>query len=256
MRQLQRSGVSATIGAGLALLASAAVAAPPVDPPAQEAPAKPRSAPQGRARVEAGGELSLGTDATSSATRAGGAYLGGTWSFGAAQEWPLTLRYAFLRGSVVERLPVPSGGSPTSDVTQTQTRSFFDASIGRRFRLAGDDTRVWLVPALGPRVAFLNDDAAPVQGMQAAGSLALGLSVGSGYEASTFVAYGRSIAKGSDARSIYGALVGETRFGARAVVRPDATFGLSLGYEGDVLVLEHRQLTSHGLLAGLDLRFE
>jgi hypothetical protein len=222
--------------------------------PPEQSPA-PASAPPYRAPIaalEVGGMLGQGLDTTDSASRQAGVYAGGAYMV--TPHIPLALRYSGSAGSVRER--IATAGGPAQDVVQNQVRHALDLTIGYRLDLSKRRERLWLLPFLGPRALFLVEDVSPQWGLEGEGGLRVGLTSKDLFEVNGFVAYGRAVAATDKPSSVYGALLAETRFGANVAVRAGGPFSLSVGYEGDVVVFEHENLTVHQLLAGVIVDFD
>jgi hypothetical protein len=216
---------------------------------APRAPTEPKRTPL--ARLEAGGSMSQGLDATDAATRSGGFYASGIYPI--AKDFVFTGRYTLSSGHVVERLPGNRIGqfAVPNDIQVLETRHSVGFDVGYVGRLTDGDEKIWLMPLIGPRLAVFVNDVAPRWAFQADLALRGGVWVGDAFEATGFVAYDPSIAKSGDVRDIYGSILGELRFGAGTYFRPKGPAGISIAYEGDVVMLEHQRLSSHAILLGL-----
>lgn len=203
------------------------------------------------ARLEAGGTIGQGLDATDSATRSGGFYAGGIYPI--AKDLVVTGRYTFSSGHVIERLPGNRLGqfAVPNDVDVLEMRHAIGFDVGYVGRLGDGPLRPFLMPLLGPRVAFFVNEVAPRWALDVDLALRAGVWVSDAFEATTFVAYDPSLAKASDVPDVQGSVLGELRFGAGVHFRTKGPIGASFGYEGDVVTLEHQRLSSHSLLLGL-----
>lgn len=254
--------VSLALGAALALVAHGGAARADAPAPAASAdspttPATtPASAPAPRWAIEAGGLVSAGLDATDATTRQGGAYAGATvW---ATPRVPIALRYTVASGFVTDRVaaPSPDGSSPVLDARSRQTRQSFDLGVAWRFDLTEGREIVYVAPSVGPRATWLTDAVSPLWTFEGEGLLTLGVRAPRAWDARAFAGYARSLARASSPPSIHGALVAESRFGATVSTFASPNFAVSLGYEGDVVTLEHQSLTYHQLLLGLSRTFD
>lgn len=203
------------------------------------------------ARLEAGGSLSQGLDATDGSTRSGGLYAGAMYP--ASRDFVFTGKYAVSSGHVVERLPgnrIGSFGVP-NDVDVLETRHAFGFDVGYVGRLTDGPLRAFVMPLVGPRVVVFKNDVAPRWAFDADLGLRAGVWVSDALEASTFFAVDPSIAKESDVPDVQGTVLNELRFGAGTHFRTKGPIGVAIGYEGDVVVLEHQKLSAHSLVLGL-----
>ncbi|HVU03714.1 MAG TPA: hypothetical protein VHE30_18270 [Polyangiaceae bacterium] len=206
-------------------------------------------------RIEAGGTLAQGLDATDAPIRQGGFHLGGAYRI--AEDFVLMGRYSFSSGHVVERLPgnrLGEFGVP-NDVDVLESRHVFDLGFGYVLHTEGP-IRLFGVPFLGPRIPVLKNDVAPRWAFEAEFGARAGVFASDSFEASAMIAYAPALAKAKGLADVYGPILGELRFGANTAVRSGGPFFLTLGYEGDVLVLSHQKVTAHGLSAGLAYSFE
>lgn len=207
--------------------------------------------------AEAGGIWSQGLDATDAATRQGGVFAGGTYSIN--EQLRLFGRYAFASGTVVERLPgsgIDGFGSP-NDVRVLQSRHAVDVALGYWVESGKGRQKFWGLPFLGPRLLVLVDDAAPRTAFEAELGGRAGVWASDNFEASAFIAWAPALAKTSNPGDVYGKVLSELRFGAgTALALAGGPFGVTLGYEGDVVTLAHQKLSYHQVLMGLTYAFE
>ncbi len=232
-------------------------AGPPYGAPYGDAGPRPVARSPAAGHVGASGVWSQGLDSTDSATRQGGFVLEGGALI--AKQVPIDAHYAFASGHVMERLPGSRFGAfgVPNDVDQLQSRHAFDVTAGYLWRITEGRERVWAVPYLGPRALVLVDKVSPQWAMEAELGARLGLWSGDEIEASAFFAFDPAFARSSDPASVYGRIASELRFGAGFTIHPaGGALGARLGYEGDVVSLEHEKLTYHQLLAGLVYSFE
>jgi len=203
------------------------------------------------ARLEAGGTMGQGLDATDSATRSGGFYAGGIYPI--AKDFVFTGLYSFSSGHVVERLPGNRLGqfAVPNDVDVLETRHAIGFDVGYVGRLQGGPLAPFLMPLLGPRAAFFVNDVAPRWAFDVDLGLRAGVWVDDAFEASTFIAYDPALAKASDLPDVQGSVLSELRFGLGAHFRTTGPIGASFGYVGDIVTLEHQKLSSHSLFLGL-----
>lgn len=221
--------------------------------------------------VEAGGFFSQGLDATDSATRAGGFYLGGIYPV--AKDIVFTGRYQFASGYVVERLPgnrLGEFGVP-NDVGVLETRHAVSFDIGYVARMTDGRVQAWLLPLIGPRIAVFKNAVAPRWAFEADLALRAGIWVGDLFEASSFIAYDPAIAKEEELADVQGPILSELRVGVgfrqtlpvgrrsrgtRFRPTEPGPVGVSIGYEGDILTLDHQRLSSHSIVLGLSYSLE
>lgn len=206
-------------------------------------------------RVEVGGFVSGGLDATDSATRAGGFY--GKGAYLATEDIAILGRYSFGSGHVVERLPgnrLGQFGVP-NDADVLESRHVFEIGGSYVARLSEGEVRFFALPYLGPRLAFFVNDIAPRWAFEADLALRVGAWVGDSFEASAFFAYDPAIAKATGLADVYGAVLSEMRFGAGATFRTSGPVGVSFGYEGATLTLEHALVSTHSLQLGVNYWF-
>ena len=254
----RRFGRTLTVAAlGLAVAGSGKAAraadAPPPPPDTPDTPSAGEGARlEPRFAVVFGALAARGQDATDGSTQFGGGYVGGrVWIL---PKLLLSGMYSASAGGVTERLAAPGGGA-VQDVAQNQVRHTGDLTIGWRFDLGHAETRVWLLPYLGLRSLFLVDDVAPVWALEAQGGGRLGVSLGSSFDLSAFGSYGRALtADGTP--GVYGNIIAEPRFGADLHLHAAGPLWITLGYEGDIVALEHQNVTYHLAIAGLEARFE
>ena len=206
-------------------------------------------------RAEMGGLLAQGLDATDAPTRQGGFYGGATHVF--KSRFLLTGRYVFSSGYVETRFPGNQAGrfGVPNDVDVLESRHAFDAAIGYVVNTQGP-IRVFATPLLGPRVLWLVNDAAPRWAFEAEFGARAGVFASDTFEASVLLAYAPAIAKANDLADVQGPILSELRFGVGTNIRAAGPLGVSLGYEGDVVTLEHQRISSHGLSVGLSYAFE
>jgi len=224
-------------------------ASPPVTADAGRHPgSKPRDF---LSRLEIGGLLGAGLDATDSPTRLGGFYLEGGHRI--ARDFVLSAHYGFASGHVVARLPGNRSGQfgAPNDVDVLQTSHVVDVSFGYVAELRAGPVRLWGMPFIGPRLSFLVNDVAPRSAFEGEMGARAGVWASDTLEASAFVAYAPALAKNHDVPDVYGALLSDFRFGATARARLGEPLGLSVGYEGDVVTLQHQRQTSHALVLGI-----
>jgi hypothetical protein len=278
---------SAQPDAGVAAAASSGGPAPSYAPPAYQAPAYPAGQsgastfpalppppaprPEGpdsgrahsvisrleaRAVAEVGGVWSQGLDATDASTRAGGAFAAGTYSIN--EQLRLLGRYLFATGTIVERLPgsrIDAFGAP-NEVRVTQSRHVMNAALGYLVKSKDGRERFWALPFLGPRLLVLGDDVAPRTAFEVALGARAGIWSGDTLEASAWIAWAPALAKTSNPGDVYGAVLAELDFGAGAAIALSGPFGLTLGYEGNVVTLAHQKLSHHQVLTGLSYAFQ
>lgn len=213
-------------------------------------PPPERGAPQ--AIVEAGGLLGQGLDATDTATREGGLYLGARYFL--APEVLLLGRYAFSTGDEVVRAPGSSRFGVANDLTQTSARHAIDLALGYRQLLTQGAVSPFVLPSIGPRVLVLARDASPMTALELSLGGRAGLTTRSA-EVSAFIAWAPAIVATKEPLDVYGTVRSELRFGADVAVAIDNPLSVTLGYEGDVLELEHERVTRHRLLAGITYSF-
>lgn len=242
-----------------AFAANAPSASPLLPPPPSGSDSGTRtsvvSPAHARAIAEAGGIWSQGLDATDSATRQGGFYAGGLYSI--HERIKLFGRYSFASGSVVERLPgsgIDGFGSP-NDVRVLQSRHAAEIAVGYSVETGPSRQRFWALPFVGPRLLVLADDAAPRTAFEAQLGARAGVRAGDAFEAGAFLAWSPALAK-NDPGDVYGNVLAELRFGAGAELAVAGPFGITLGYEGDVITLAHQRLSYHQVLTGLTYAFE
>ena len=255
-RRLRQTFTVAALGLGVIGSSNFARAADTSAPPDTPTPDTPREGEDARFEprfaVAFGAIAARGQDATDGTTQFGGGYVGGrVWIL---PKLLLSGMYSASAGGVTERLAAPGGGA-VQDVPQNQVRHTGDLTLGWRFDLGHAQTRVWLLPYLGLRSLFLVDDVAPVWALEAQGGGRLGVSFGHAFDLSAFGSYGRALtADGTP--SVYGNIIAETRFGADLHLHAAGPLWITLGYEGDIVALEHQNVTYHLAIAGLEARFK
>ena len=201
--------------------------------------------------------MTQGTDTADATTRQGGGYLGATYNF--LHRIPLSLRYTLATGDVVDRMPLPrsdGSGAAGLDVPQHQYRHTLDLTVGYRVDVRGAGCRFFFLPMLGPRALFLVDKVSPNWALEGEVGGSLGVASDELFEFTVFGAYARALAKQDKSLTVYGPLLGETRFGAEIVVRPEQRFGLALGYEGDLVIFQSQIATNHQLHGGVRVFFD
>jgi hypothetical protein len=218
------------------------------DKPAPETQNRPT-----KATLEGGGIAVQGVDATGTGTSGGGGYVGAAYWFGGRA--PLFARYTVSASTIIDRVGRPAGGTPI-DTPETAVRHTVDLGIGYRLDLTHGDGVVWLLPHLGPRAMFLVDSLAPLWAIELGGGLRAGITVRSKFELSGLIAYDVAVAKTDAPATVYGAPLGELRFGGEIKVTPTEPFALTLGYEGILLSLDHQQMSFHQILGGVAVRFD
>jgi len=205
--------------------------------------------------VSASGLLAQGLDATDAPVRQGGFSLG--VSHRVAQDFVFSGRYSFASGHVAERLPGNSGGrfGVPNDVDVLESRHVFDVTFGYVLHSDGP-IRFFGVPFLGPRVPVLVNSVATRWAFEAEFGGRAGVWASDSFEGAAFIAYAPALAKAKGLADVQGSLLGELRFGATTAARAGGPFFLTFGYEGDVFILSHEKITSHGLLAGVSYALE
>jgi len=218
------------------------------DKPSSEAEYKPT-----RATIEAGGIGVAGVDATGTGTSGGGGYAGAAYWI--AGKIPIFARYTVSASTIVDRIGRPAGGTPI-DTPETAVRHTIDLGVGYRLDLTHGDGVVWVLPHLGPRAMFLVDSLAPLWAFELGGGLRAGLTVRHKFELSGLIAYDVAVVRTDAPRTVYGAPLGELRFGGEIAVHPTEPFALTLGYEGIQLSLDHQPMYFHQILGGVAVRFD
>jgi hypothetical protein len=160
-------------------------------------------------------------------------------------------------GTVVERLPgsqIDAFGAP-NDVRVTQTRHVMNVALGYLLKTGDGPQRFWALPFLGPRLLVIGDDVAPRTAFEAELGARAGVWSGDAFEASAWIAWAPALAK-SHPGDVYGAVLAELDFGAGTAIALTGPFGITLGYEGNVVTLAHQKLSHHQLLTGLSYAFQ
>jgi hypothetical protein len=201
-------------------------------------------------RLEAGGRLAHGLDATDAPLQQGGFYGGGNTLI--AKDFALMGRYTFASGHVVERLPGNQAGrfGVPNDVDVLESRHVFDVTIGYVAHGEGA-VRPFVIPFVGPRVPVLVNSVAPRWALEAELGGRAGVWSSDTFEASALFAYAPALAKATGIPDVQGSILGELRFGAETMFRAAGPLGIMLGYEGDVVLLEHQKVSTHALSIGL-----
>lgn len=206
-------------------------------------------------RLEVGGFVSGGLDATDGATRFGGFYGKAAWLV--APRIAILGRYQFGSGHVVERFPGSAFGqfNVPNQTEVLESRHAFEAGASYVARLTKGEVRLFAMPYLGPRVALFVNDYAPRWAFEADIALRVGAWAGDDFEASAFFAYDPAIAKAQGVADVQGTVLTEMRFGASASTRLSGPLGASFGYEGTTINLEHGKVSTHALVLGVNYWF-
>ncbi len=218
------------------------------DKPSSEAEYKPT-----KATLEAGGMGVAGVDATGTGTGGGGGYAGA--SYWIAGKVPIFARYTVSASTIIDRMARPAGGTPI-DTPETAVRHTIDLGIGYKLDLTHGDGVLWVLPHIGPRMMILADSLAPLWAFELGGGLRAGVTVRHKFELSGLIAYDYALAKTDSGLTVYGAPLGELRFGGEVAVHPTEPFALTLGYEGIQLSLDHKAMYFHQILGGVAVRFD
>ena len=74
-------------------------------------------------------------------------------------------------------------------------------------------------------------------------------------ELSGLIAYHGAVVATDTPRTVYGAPIGELRFGGELSYRAARPLWITFGYEGNVTSLEHSEIAIHQVYAGISARF-
>ena len=239
--------LTCTACCGALLFATSAMAEPAGQPEVDK-----EHAPQ-KVALELGGLWTQGIDATSASTRGGGGYAGATY-WTANGKVPVFARYTVAQSTIVDRIAQPAGGS-TLDVAETSLRHTAELGVGYRLELMQTAVVPWLLPFVSPRALMIVDPLAPQWAIELGGGARAGITVHKSLELSGLIAYHGAVVATDTPRTVYGAPIGELRFGGELSYRAARPLWITFGYEGNITSLEHSEIAIHQVYAGISARF-